>query len=55
MDFVTDFLISMDWKQDSYNFILIIVERLTKMVYNKLVQVTLDTANLAEMIMNVII
>ena len=31
-DFVTDLLISTNWKDDSYNSIPVIVDRLTKMV-----------------------
>ena len=33
MDFVTGLLILTDWKGDSYNIILLIVDQLTKMVH----------------------
>ena len=37
-----------DWKGDSYDSILVIVNRLIKMVYYKLVKVTIDAPGLAE-------
>ena len=51
MNFVTGFPISANyWKDDSYNSILVIVNRLTKMVYYKPVKVTIDILGLAKMI-----
>ena len=32
MDFITGLSISIDWKRDNYDFILVIVDWLTKMV-----------------------
>ena len=55
MDFVTGLPISTDWKGDSYNSILVIVNWLTKMVYYKPVKVTIDTPGLAEVIINVVV
>ena len=55
MDFVTDLPILMDWKRDSYNSILIIVDRLTKMVHYKPVKVTIDAPGLAEVIINIVV
>ena len=55
MDFVTGLPISINWKGDSYNSILIIVDRLTKMVLYKLVKITLDAPGLAKVIINVVI
>ena len=55
MDFVTGLLISTDWKQDNYDSIFIIVKQLSKMIYYKLVKVTIDTPGLAEVIINVIV
>ena len=55
MDFVTDLPLSADWKSDSYDSILVIVDRLTKMVHYKLVKVTIDTPGLAEVIIDVIV
>ena len=55
MDFVTGLPISTDWKGDSYDSILIIVDWLTKMVYYKPVKVTIDALGLAEVIINVVV
>ena len=54
MDFVTGLPISTDWKGDSYDSILVIVDRLTKMVYYKPVKVTIDAPGLAEVIIDVV-
>ena len=53
MDFVTGLSISVDWKRDSYNSILVIVNRLTKMVYYKLVKITINTPGLAQVIIDI--
>ena len=55
MDFVTDLPISTDWKGDSYNLILVIVDWLTNMVYYKSVKVTINAPGLAEVIINVVV
>ena len=55
MDFVIGLPISTDWKKDSYDSILVIVDRLTKMVHYKPVKVTIDTLGLAEVIINVVV
>ena len=55
MDFVTGLPISTDWKGDSYDSILVIVDRLTKMVYYKPVKVTIDTPGLAEVIIDIVV
>ena len=55
MDFVTGLPILTDWKRDSYNSILVIVDRLTKMVYYEPVKITIDAAGLAEVIIDVIV
>ncbi len=54
MDFVTGFLISADWKGDSYDSILAIVDRFTKMVYYEPVKVIINVPGLAEVIINVV-
>ncbi len=46
MDFVTGRPISADWKGDSYDSILVIVDRLTKMVHYKSIKVTIDVPGL---------
>ncbi len=55
MDFVTGLLISADWKGDSYDSILVIIDLLTKMIYHVLVKVSIDILGLAEMIINMVV
>ena len=55
MDFVTGLPISTDWKGDSYNSILVIVNWLTKMVHYKPVKITIDALDLAEVIIDVVL
>ena len=55
IDFVTSLLISIDWKKDSYNSILVIVDQLTKMVYYELVKITINTLRLAEIIIDMVV
>lgn len=55
MDFLTDLLVSTNWKSKTYNSILVIVDRLTKMIYYKPVKVITDTSGLAKVIINVIV
>ena len=55
MDFVTGLPISTDWKGDSYDSILVIVDRLTKMVHYEPVKITIDAPGLAEVIIDVVV
>lgn len=55
MDFVTGFPISTDWKDDSYNSILVIVDCFTKIVLYKLVKVTINIAWLTKVIIDVVV
>ena len=55
MDFVTGLPISTDWKGDSYDSILVIVDRLTKIVHYELVKVTINAPGLAKVILNVLV
>ena len=55
MDFVTGLPILFDWKDDSYDSILLIVDRQTKMVYYEPVKVTINTSSLTKVIINVIV
>ena len=55
IDFVTGLPVSIDWKRDSYNFIWVIVNWLTKMVYYKPVKIILDVRGLAKVIIGVVI
>ena len=34
--------ITINWKKDSYNFMFIIIHQLIKMVYHKLVKITMN-------------
>ena len=55
MDFVTGLPLSADWKGNSYDSILVIVDLLTKMVHYEPVKVTIDAPGLAEGIINVVV
>ena len=55
IDFVTGLPLFADWKSNNYNLILIIVDRLTKMVHYELVKVTIDAPGLAKVIIDVVI
>ena len=55
MDFVTGFPLSADWKGDNYDSILVIVDRLTKMVHYEPVKVTINAPGLAEVIIDVVV
>lgn len=47
--------ISTAWKRESYNFILVIVDWLTKMVYYELGKVIINALGLAEVILDGVI
>ncbi len=55
IDLVTGLLVFTNWKDDTYNSILVIVDRLIKMVYYKPVRVTIDALGLAEVILDVVV
>ena len=55
IDFVTGLPISTDWKGDSYDSILVIVDRLTKMVHYEPVKVTINALGLVEVILDVVV
>ena len=55
MDFISGLLVLINWKGESYNFILVIVDWLTKMVYYKLVKITLNASRLAKVIIDVVV
>ena len=55
MDFVTGLPILTNWKGDSYDSILVIIDRLTKMVYYEPVKITIDAAGLAKVIINIVV
>ncbi len=55
MDFVTGLLISTNWKGETYDLILVIIDRLTKMVYYEPVKMTIDALALAEVIIKALV
>lgn len=55
MDFVIGLSISTNWKDKSYDSIFVIIDRLTKMVYYKLVKVTINAPGFAEIIINIVV
>ena len=55
IDLITSLPISINWKGDNYNLILIIIDQFTKMVYYKPVKITIDAPGLAEIIINMIV
>ena len=52
MDFVTSLPVSIDWKRDSYNSILVIIDRPIKIVHYKPVKIILDASGLSEVIID---
>lgn len=55
MAFATRLPVSTNWKRETYDSILVIVNWLTKMVYYKLVKVTINVVALAEVIINTVV
>ena len=55
IDFVTGLPILTDWKGDSFDIILVIVNRLSKMVHYEPVKVTINAPGLPEVIINVVV
>ena len=55
MDFMTGLPVLTNWNGDSYDFILVIVDRLTKMVHYKLIKITINMPTLAKVIIDVVI
>ena len=55
IDFMTGLPLSADWKSNSYNSILVIINWLTKMVHYEPVKVTINTPGLAEVIIDMIV
>lgn len=55
MDFITGLPILINQKSESYNSILVIVDRLTKIVYYKPVKVIINTPRLGKIIFNMVV
>ena len=55
IDFVTGLPLSADWKSNSYDSILVIIDRLTKMVHYKPVKVIIDAPGLIKVILEMVV
>ena len=55
IDFVTSLPNLINWKGDSYDSILVIVDRLIKMVHYKPVKVSINTPDLAKIIIDIVV
>ena len=55
IDFVTGLPISINWKGDSYDSILVIIDWLTRIINYKLVKITIDAPSLAKVIIDVVV
>ena len=55
IDFVTKLPLFSDWKSNSYDSVLVIVDRLTKIMHYEPVKVTNNTQGLAEVIINIVV
>lgn len=55
IDFMIDLPILTDWKSDSYNVILIIIDCLSKIVYYELVKIRINAAGLAKIIIIMVV
>ena len=55
MDFVTRLPILADWKDKSYDWIFVIVDRLTKMVHYKPVKIIINAPDFGKVIMDVVV
>ena len=55
MDFVIGLPQSADWRGNDYDLILVIVNRLTKMIHYEPVQTTITALALAKIILNIVV
>lgn len=55
MDFITGLSISTNWKDETYDSIMVIVDQLIKIVYYKPVMVTIDASRLLKVILDIVI
>lgn len=55
IDFMIGLPVSINWKSETYNLILFIIDQLTEMVYHELVKVTINTPRLVEVILDIIV
>ena len=54
-DFVTGLLVATNWKGETYDSILLIVDRLAKIVHYEPVKVAIDASGLTDVIINVVV
>ena len=52
---MTILLISTDWKSESYNLILFIIDEFIKMIYYKSIKIIIDILGLAKIIIDIMI
>lgn len=55
MDFVIGLRVLNNWKDETYNFILVIIDLLMKMVYYELIKVIFNAPKLTKVIFNVVV
>ena len=55
MDFATGLPLFTNWKGDNYDSILLVIDRLTKMVHYELVKITINAPGLAEVIIDEVV
>lgn len=55
MDFMISLLLLVDWKDDSYDIILVVVDYLIKMVYYELDKTTIEVPKLVKVIINMVV
>ena len=55
MYFMTGFLMSTNWKGDNYDLILVIVDRLIKMVYYESIKITINILDPVKVMINVVV
>ena len=54
MDFITSLLVSTNWKDKTYDSILVIIDRLTKIVHYEPIKITINVFDLAKVIINMV-
>ena len=55
IDFIIELPISTNWKTDNYDSILVIIDWLTKMIHYEPVKIIIDTLNLMEVTLDIIV
>lgn len=55
MHFVMGLPVLINWKGESYDLILVIIDQLTNMIHYKVVKVTIDIPGLAKVIINIVV